>query len=110
MSYIFYVKVNGEIAPIKCEGYLEDQFLEGYARLFGVEGITEGLYPDLSVETLTVKKENIDYYLSGTHKEIEEEASNENQEEEYSEEESEEEPEQEPEPEKPKSRRRRSRF
>ena len=63
MAYVFYVKVNEETVPIKCSGYLEDGFLSDYARLFGVEGISEGLYPDLEVETLIVKKENIDYYL-----------------------------------------------
>lgn len=77
MAYVFYVKVNNETVPIKCQGYLDDGFIPDYARLFGVEGISEGLYPDLEVETLIVKKENIDYYLIAKGPEKDEKSSDE---------------------------------
>ena len=114
--FIFYVKLAGKIVPIKCKSYDSDQFLSTHARLVGVEDIQEAIFPKFNIDTFIIKKSDIEYYVGGTHKEIEEEASNENQEEEYFEEESEsessEEQEQEPEPEpEPKQkRRRRSRF
>jgi hypothetical protein len=68
--FVFYVMFDGSKVPIFCSGAEDDPYLKDYFLYKNVEKLSDSVFPDLKVDQISLAKEDVIYYVSGTKEEM----------------------------------------
>ena len=67
--YVCYVKVDDQVVPIICEEMEEDPLLPNYIILSGTKMLEDSVLPVIDVDTISIDRSSITYYVKGELKE-----------------------------------------
>tara|TARA_B100001123_G_C14588011_1_gene740818 strand:- start:120 stop:464 length:345 start_codon:yes stop_codon:yes gene_type:complete len=71
--YIFYMKFETKIMPIYCTGIVDDPLIDGHYLFTGVKHLDDKAFPALRINSISLPKADIKYYLKGLEEELTEE-------------------------------------
>ena len=63
--FIVYANINEELVPLLCERIAQDKLVKDNVILYKVLGLQDSVYTSFEVSSISIKKENISYYLEG---------------------------------------------
>ena len=70
--FVFYVTFDGSKVPIFCKEVKEDPYIKEHFLYSGVEKLSDSVFPELVVNSISLPKEDVIYYVSGTKEEVQE--------------------------------------
>ena len=70
--FVFYVMFDEAKVPIFCTEVKEDPYIKDYFLYSGVEKLSDSVFPELIVDSISLPKEDVVYYVSGTREEVKE--------------------------------------
>ena len=70
--FVFYVMFDGAKVPVFCNEVKEDPYIKEHFLYCGVEKLSDNVFPDLVVDSISLPKEDVIYYVSGTREEVKE--------------------------------------
>ena len=71
--FVFYVMFDESKVPIFCSGVEDDPYIKDYFLYKDVEKLSDNVFPDFKVDQISLPKEDVVYYVSGTKEEMKEE-------------------------------------
>lgn len=70
--YIFYVNHQDHSISILCEDIEDCKIIPNHYLLKGVVGLSDNAFPMVSINSISIHKNNINYYVKGESREAEE--------------------------------------
>ena len=62
---IVYVDMSESTFPVLCDKIEQDKIREDFVNLVNVKGMKDNVYPFVEIESLSLPRENIKYYVEG---------------------------------------------
>lgn len=66
--YIFYIEFEEKVMPVYCLDLIQDPIIEDHYLFTGVKHLDDAAFPDLKVNSISLPKKSIKYYLKGKEK------------------------------------------
>ena len=64
-TVIVYIDMSESTFPVLCDSIEQDKIRDDFVNLVNVKGMKDNVYPFVKIESLSIPRENIRYYVEG---------------------------------------------